>query len=417
MSPTMATAWNINQVREDFPILSQKLENGSPVVFLDSAASAQKPTAVYQKEQEIYTTHYANAYRGVYEFGAQIDEELEASRETVREFLNAASTNEIIFTSGTTMSLNMVAQAWGRKFLKKGDEILLTEMEHHANIVPWQLVAAETGAKLQYLPITDEGLLDLDRLSELLNERTKVLSVTAMSNMLGTINPLEVLSKAAKSVGAKFVVDAAQFVPHGPIDVQALEIDFLAFSGHKIFGATGIGILYGREALLEEMPPFLGGGHMISEVHRDYSTWAELPAKFEAGTIPIAEAISLGTALNYVNHLGWEILHHHEQTLAAYAWEQLQTVPGVKIYGPGLEERGAIFSFTMEGAHPEDIAQLLNRKGVFVRHGHHCTMLLHERLGISASVRASFAMYNTLEEVDALIAALHFTREKLRLNR
>lgn len=413
----MATAWNINEVRSDFPILSQKLENGSPVVFLDSAASAQKPTVVYEKEAEIYRTHYANAYRGVYEFGAQIDEELEASRETVREFLNAASTREIVFTSGTTMSLNMVAQTWGRKFVNKGDEILLTEMEHHANIVPWQMVAAEKGATLKYLPLTDDGQLDLARVPEFLTERTKVLAVTAMSNMLGTINPLEVLSAAAKEAGAIFVVDAAQFVPHGPIDVQALDIDFLALSGHKIFGSTGIGILYGQERHLEEMPPFLGGGHMISEVHHDHSTWAELPAKFEAGTIPIAQAISLGTAINYVNNLGWENLHRHEQELAAYAWEQLQTVPGVTIYGPGLEQRGAIFSFTMQGAHPEDIAQLLNRKGVFVRHGHHCTMPLHSLLGISASVRASFAMYNTREEVDALIAALHFTRDRLRLNR
>ncbi|QDU79365.1 putative cysteine desulfurase [Polystyrenella longa] len=417
MAPTMATEWNINQVRSDFPILSQKLENGQQVVFLDSAASAQKPTIVLDKEREVYSQYYANAYRGVYEFGAKVDEELETSRETVREFLNANSTNEIVFTSGTTMSLNVVAQAWGRKFLKEGDEVLLNEMEHHANIVPWQMIAQETGAKLRYLPLTEDGQLDLGRLPEFLNERTKVLSVTAMSNMLGTINPLEVLSKAAKTVGAKFVVDAAQYVPHGPIDVQALDIDFLAFSGHKIFGSTGVGILYGRENLLEEMPPLLGGGHMISEVHLDHSTWAGLPAKFEAGTIPIAQAISLGKAINYVNDLGWENLQRHEQELSAYAWEQLQTVPGIKIYGPGLKERGAIFSFTMEGAHPEDIAQLLNRKGVFVRHGHHCTMPLHNVLNITASVRASFAMYNTREEVDALIAALHFTRERLRLNR
>ncbi|MEZ6047758.1 MAG: SufS family cysteine desulfurase [Planctomycetaceae bacterium] len=417
MSPQMATEWNINQIRADFPILSEKLENGKQVTFLDSAASAQKPFCVLEKEHEAYTQYYANAYRGVYEFGARIDEELEASREKVRDLLNAASTNEIIFTSGSTMSLNIVARAWGKKYLQAGDEILLNEMEHHANIVPWQMIAAETGAKLRYLPLTADGQLDLEQLPQFLNERTKVLSVTAMSNMLGTINPLEALSRAAKKVGALFVVDAAQYLPHGRLDLQALDIDFLAFSGHKLFGPSGIGILFGREQLLEEMPPFLGGGHMIERVYLDHSTWAGLPAKFEAGTIPIAQAISLGTAIDYVNDLGWEKIHRHEEELAQYAWEQLQTVPGIKIYGPDLKHRGAIFSFTLEGAAPEDIAQLLNRKGVFVRHGHHCTMPLHDLLNITSSVRASFALYNTREEVDTLIDALQFTRDKLRLNR
>lgn len=411
----MQTQLDIQKIRNDFPILSQKMPKGNPVVFLDSAASAQKPQVVIDKEQDVLTHYYANAYRGVYEFGAKVDEELEATREKVRALLGAASVSEIVFTSGTTMSINLVAQAWGRKFLREGDEILLNEMEHHANLVPWQLIAEETGAVLNYIPLTDQGELDLEQLDTVLTDKTKLVSVTAMSNMLGTINPLKLISEKAKSVGALMLVDAAQSVPHAQVDVQEIGADFLAFSGHKIFGPSGIGVLYGRESLLEEMNPFLGGGHMIDRVWKDHSTWANPPAKFEAGTIPITQAIALGAAIDYVTDLGLDAIHAHEQELARYAWDRLQEIPGLTIYGPGLEHRGAIFSFSMENAHPEDIAQLLNRKGVFVRHGHHCTMPLHDLLGLKATVRASFALYNTQEEVDALIDGLHFTRQKLRL--
>lgn len=415
MATDQFTKLDIDAVRADFPILGKPLTKGRRLAFLDSAASAQKPQVVIDKESEVYENYFANAYRGVYQFGAKVDEELEACRETVRGLLNAESADEIVFTAGTTASINLVANGWGRKFLEPGDEILLNEMEHHANIVPWQHIAQATGAKLRYLPITDDGRLNLDFLEECLTEQTKMVAVTGMSNMLGTINPIEELSARAKAVGALVLVDGAQSVPHMPVNVQCPAVDFLAFSGHKIFGPTGVGVLYGRRELLEAMEPFQCGGHMISRVFKDHSEYANPPMKFEAGTLPIAQVIALRPAIEYVQQIGFEAIHAHEQDLLAYATERLLEVPGLKIYGPGLEHKGSICSFTIENVHPEDLANLLDRKGVFVRHGHHCTMPLHDFLKVPATTRASFAFYNSREDVDALIEGIHFARKRLRL--
>jgi cysteine desulfurase / selenocysteine lyase len=402
-------------VRRQFPVFDQTLPKGLPVTFLDSAASAQKPQRVIDAERQVQQTHYANAYRGVYRFGARIDDELEATRETVRNLIGAGHAEEILFTSGTTMSLNVVAFGWGRTHLKPGDEILLNVMEHHANLVCWQQVARETGAVLRYLPLTGSGELDLDRLDEFLTEKTRIVAVTAMSNVLGTLNPIRTLARKAHAVGAVIAVDGAQSVPHGPVDVIADEIDFLAFSGHKLYGPTGVGVLYGKREHLEAMEPLIFGGHMISQVHLDRSTWADLPAKFEAGTIPIVQAIALREAVEFVNELGFDAIHAHERDLLTYAHERLHSIDGMRIHGPPPERKGAIVSFTVEGASPEDLAQLLDRRGVFVRHGHHCTMPLHEWLGVSATVRASFGVYNLREEIDRLVDAIRFAREKLRL--
>lgn len=407
---------NFAAIRDQFPIFAQTLPKGHPVTFLDSAASAQKPQSVIDAESEVYEKYYANAYRGVYRFGARIDDELEAAREAVRALIGADSTDEIIFTSGSTMSLNAIAFGWGRRHLQAGDEILLNLMEHHANIVPWQQVARQTGAKLRYLPLTDDGELDLARLDEFLTDRTRIVSVTGMSNMLGTINPIDQLADRAHEKGAILVVDGAQSVPHGETNVAKQKIDFLAFSGHKLYGPSGIGVLYGRRDLLENMDPFVFGGHMIETVELEESTWAHLPAKFEAGTLPIAQAIALKPAIDFVNEIGFAAMHQHEQDLLAYAQQQLnEQIPGMKIYGPAVEKKGAIVSFTVEDAHPEDLAQLLDRRGVFVRHGHHCTMPLHKWLNVSATVRASFGVYNNRDDVDALVSGLKFAREKLHL--
>jgi cysteine desulfurase/selenocysteine lyase len=351
----------------------------------------------------------------VYQFGDRVSQALEASRETVRALLNAAAVEEIIFTSGTTMSINLVANAWGRKFLKAGDEVLVTEMEHHANLVPWQQIVREKGGRLRYIPITSDGRLDLDRIDDVLTDRTRLLAVTGMSNVLGTINPIGELVRRAKQVGALVLVDAAQSVPHGTLDVRDPAVDFLAFSGHKLYGPTGIGILYGRRELLEAMDPFLCGGHMIERVEREQSTWAELPAKFEAGTIPIAEAIALKAAIEYVQQLDFSAIASHEHALTQYAHERLSEIPGLRIYGPAVEHKGSIVSFTIDRVAAEDLAVLLDLKGVFVRHGHHCTMPLHAVLGVPATVRASFGLYNTPADVDALVDAIHFARKKLRL--
>jgi cysteine desulfurase/selenocysteine lyase len=319
-----------------------------------------------------------------------------------------------VFTSGATMSLNLVARAWGGKFLQAGDEVLITEMEHHANIVPWQMICAERGATLRWLPITDDGRLDLEHLGDFLTPRTKLFSVTAMSNVLGTVNPIDELARRAHDVGALICVDAAQSAPHGPLDVQHSGLDFVAFSGHKVFGPTGVGVCYGRRELLNEMNPFLGGGHMISRVFKDHSEWADPPAKFEAGTLPIVQAIALRSAIEYIERLGHDSVAAYERQLLEYASEQLTSIPGLTIYGPAIDHKGAICSFTIDDVAAEDLANLLDIKGVCVRHGHHCTMPLHDRLGVSASVRASFSLYNTREDVDRLVDAIRFALERLQ---
>lgn len=407
---------NLTTIRHDFPVLQQKLSNGQPLVYLDSGASAQRPQVVIDKISEVYEQYYSNVHRGVHQLGDRVTTEMESARTRIQTFIGADSADEIIFTSGTTMSINLIAQTWGRHYLKSGDEIILNEMEHHANFVPWQAVAKETGAILKFIQLTPDGRLDLDHYRSLLSAQTRLVAVTGMSNVLGTINPVEEMAQLAHAVDALIFVDGAQSVPHLPVNVTQSQIDFLAFSGHKIFGPSGIGVLYGRKALLENLPPFLFGGNMISEVHLDESTWARLPARFEAGTPAITQAIALGTAIDYVNQLGFDTIQEQEHQLSQYALEKLQQVPGLEIYGPAeLEHRGAIFSFNVAGAHPEDLATLLDRKGVAVRHGHHCTMPLHQHLNIPASVRASLTFYNTTEDIDALIDALDFARQRLRL--
>nr|WP_298865167.1 cysteine desulfurase [uncultured Gimesia sp.] len=407
---------NITSIRHDFPILNTKLPNGRPLVYLDSGASAQRPRSVINKIAEIYEHYYSNVHRGAHQLGDRVTSEMEASRARIQSFIGASFPEEIIFTSGTTMSANLVAQTWGRHFLKDGDEIILNVMEHHANFVPWQEIAKERGAILKFIQLTPDGRLDLDHYQCLLSPKTKLVAVTGMSNVLGTINPVQDMAQQAHEVGALIFVDGAQSVSHQPVNVVESEIDFLAFSGHKLFGPSGIGVLYGRKTLLESMPPFLFGGNMISEVTCEKSTYAHIPARFEAGTPPITEAIALGTAIDYVTELGFDTIMEQESLLSQYALQKLQEVPGLQIYGPlELEQRGSIFSFNIEGAHPEDLATLLDRKGIAVRHGHHCTMPLHQHLNIAASIRASLAFYNTTEEIDALIDALEFARQRLRL--
>lgn len=407
---------NLSAIRNDFPILQRSLPNGKPLVYLDSGASAQRPQVVIDKITEVYEQYYSNVHRGVHQLGDRVTTEMESARTCIQKFIGAEHPEEIIFTSGTTMSINLVAYSWGRHFLKEGDEIILNEMEHHANFVPWQAIAKEQGAVLKFIKLTPEGRLDLEHYQSLLTDRTRLVAVTGMSNVLGTINPITEMARLAHAAGALIFVDGAQSVPHLPVDVVDSEIDFLAFSGHKIFGPSGIGVLYGRKALLENLPPFLYGGNMISEVHLDESKWARLPARFEAGTPAIAQAIALGTAIEYVNQLGFDVIAEQEHQLSQYAMDRLQSVPGLEIYGPQeLEQRGAIFSFNIAGAHPEDLATLLDRKGIAVRHGHHCTMPLHQLLQIPASVRASLTFYNTTEDIDALIEAIDFARQRLRL--
>ncbi len=400
-------------VRRDFPIFAARSTSDRPLVFLDTGASAQKPQVVIDREAAVYSRSYANAYRGVYEIGAEVDDAIEQTRESVRSLLNARSSDEIVFTSGTTMSINLVAQGWGRRFLKTGDEILLSVLEHHANIVPWQMVAAATGATLRWIPLTADGLLDLSTLPELLTRKTKLVAVTGMSNVLGTIPPVAELARAAHAVGARILVDGAQSVPHGPVDVVADDIDFLVFSGHKLYGPSGVGVLYGKAELLDQMDPVFGGGHMIADVCTTGSTWAPAPARFEAGTLPIAQIIALQPAIEYVQGLGWEAVHSHEIELLSAAHERLSSIDGLRILGPAPPHKGAIVSFVMDDISAQDIAVLLDLRGICVRHGHHCTMPLHTHLQIPASVRASFGVYNTLDDVDRLASGLESVRKRL----
>jgi cysteine desulfurase/selenocysteine lyase len=408
-------SFDVEEIRRAFPIFDHPLPNGRPFVYLDSASTAQKPRAVIDRERECYERYYANAgSRGDYRFAVQIDEEVETTRRKVQALIGAAEAEEILFTSGTTMSINLVANAWGRKFLRAGDEILLTQIEHHANLVPWQQIAREKGATVKYIPVGPDGLLDLSRLDDLLTARTRMAAVTGMSNVLGTIPPVAEIARKAKARGALVLVDGAQSVPHHPTDVRAQGIDFLAFSGHKLYGPSGVGILYGRRALLEAMDPFLCGGHMISEVRWDQSTWAEIPAKFEAGTLPIAQAIALGPAIDFVTGLGFAAIQEHERDLTVYAHRRMSEIRGLKIHGPAPEKKGGIVSFSVEGIHPQDLANLVDRMGVAVRHGHHCTMPLHSILCVPATTRASFGVYTNRNDVDVLVEAIEFARTKLR---
>ena len=404
---------NAQDIRRQFPVLCQTLPGGSRPIFLDSGASAQKPQSVIDKEREVEEQYFANAHRGTYQFGQRIDEEFEGARTTIAKFLNAPSVDSIVFTPGTTIGLNMIASGWGRRHVQPGDEILTSVMEHHANFVPWQQLAKERGATLKLIPMTSDGRLDMDQLDSVLTRRTRVLAITGMSNMLGTINPIRELVRRAREVGTCVVVDGAQSVPHLPTDVIADDVDFLAFSGHKLYGPTGVGILYGKPERLEEMDPIIFGGHMISEVHIEKSSWSAAPARFEAGTMPIVQAIALGTAVEWVQQTGFASIHQHEQKLTKETIERLQTVPGITIFGPDAAHRGGIITFRIDGIHPEDLAAILDQHGVFARHGHHCTMPLHTYLGVSATTRVSLAAYNTVDDITALMNAIEFALKKL----
>jgi cysteine desulfurase / selenocysteine lyase len=397
---------DVARIRKDFPVLGRTMPDGAPIVYLDSAATSQKPNAVIDAEADFYRHHNANAHRGLYLLAEEATDLYESARSKLATFIGAPQPETIVFTRGTTESTNLVAYAWARRFLKEGDEILLTDMEHHSNIVPWQLAVRDTGATLRYLPITDDGLLDLSVLGEFLTERTKLLAVTGMSNSLGTLPPLERLTAAAHAVGALVLVDGAQLVPHVPVNVAALDVDFLTISGHKMLGPTASGGLYGKLEHLEAMDAFLGGGHMIDEVFHDRSTWNTVPYKFEAGTMNIAQEVGLGAAIDYLEALGMDAVREHEEEITAYALERL-TDAGARVFGPtDAHARGGAVSFWYKDVHPHDLATILNEHGVAIRAGHHCNQLVMRRYGVPATARASFYVYNTKDEVDALIEAL-----------
>ncbi len=405
MLPHATQSFSLGEFRKDFPVLDQQV-NGYPLAYLDSAATSQKPSVVIDALVDYYRRYNANVHRGVYQLSEQATEALETARGKIQAFIGAPSAREVIFTRNTTESINLVAQSWGRTNLKPGDRILLTEMEHHANLIPWQLVAAATGAELDFIPVDGSGRLALDDLGVRLARGVKLVAVAEMSNVLGTINPVRVIIAEAHRHGALVLVDGAQSVSHMPVDVRELGCDFLAFSGHKMCGPTGIGVLWGRRELLEAMPPFLGGGGMIAEVGLRSSRWAELPAKFEAGTPAIGEAIGLGVAVDYLRAVGMERVHAHEQALTRYALDALATVEGLTVYGPPVEDRGGIIAFNLHDVHGHDVASHLDRRGIAVRAGKHCCHPLMSVLDVPATARASFYLYSTAEEVDRLVDAL-----------
>jgi cysteine desulfurase/selenocysteine lyase len=396
---------DVEAIRRDFPILERAV-NGKPLVYLDSAATSQKPRQVIDTVADFYANHNANAHRGIYQLGEEATERFEGARASIARFFGAPDPSTIVFTRGVTESMNLVAQGWGRTFLKEGDEVLITEMEHHSNIVPWQMIVAETGAILRYIPLTDDGQLDLSDLGSLLTERTKILSVTGMSNALGTITPLRQLIESAHAVGAVVAVDAAQLAPHHAIDVVALDCDLLGFSGHKMLGPTASGGLYGKAEILDAMSPMLGGGEMIVEVFHDHSTYKPIPYKFEGGTMPIAQEIGLGAAVDYLSALGMDSVRAHEEEITRYALDRLLEA-GATVYGPkDASIRGGAVSFWYRDVHPHDLATILNEEGVSIRAGHHCAQLVMRRFETPATARASFYVYNTKEEVDVLVEAL-----------
>ncbi len=397
---------SVEKVRADFPILQREVRPGVKLVYLDSTATAQKPLAVIKAMDKYYRWSNANIHRGVHTLGEEATALYEAARQRVARFINARKTREIVFTRNTTEAINLVAYSWGRSQLRPGDLIVLTEMEHHSNLVPWQILAVEKELRLEFVPVTEDGYLDLATYQRLLDQNPRLVAFTHMSNVLGTINPVAQMVELAHQVGALVLVDGAQSVPHMRIDVQALGVDFLAFSAHKMLGPTGIGVLYAREDLLEQMPPFLGGGDMIKKVQLRSFVPNEVPYKFEAGTPAIAEAVGFAAAIDYLEDVGMEAIATHERELVAYALERLATIPGLKVYGPPAEHRGGVVSFSIDGVHPHDVAQILDREGIAVRAGHHCAMPLHEKLGVTATTRASFYLYNTLDEVERLVEAV-----------
>lgn len=399
-----AAPLDVQRIREDFPILRQQIR-GKRLVYLDNAATSQKPQAVIDAVTRFYTVENANIHRGVHYLSEQATVAYDQVRERTARFLNAPSSREVIFTRGTTDGINLVAQSYARTFLKTGDEILITGMEHHSNIVPWQMVCEQTGAVLRAAPITDVGELDIEAFERLLNDRTRFVSVVHLSNALGTINPIKRLIELAHARGIPVLVDGAQSAPHLRVDVQALDCDFFAFSGHKLFGPTGVGVLYGKESLLERMPPYQGGGDMIMTVTLERSTWAPLPAKFEAGTPMIAQVMGLGAALDYVNGLGLGRITAWEHQLLSYATARLAGIKGTRVIGTA-RNKASVLAFTMEGIHPHDVGTILDDEGVAIRAGHHCAQPVMQRFNVPATARASFAFYNTLEEIDILMEGL-----------
>lgn len=403
-----------NQYRDDFPILSSIIHDDKPLTYLDNASSTQHPRQVIDAIVNTYERQYANVHRGIHWLSDQSTDLYEGARERVRAFINAASKDEIVFTSGTTASINLVARSWGDSHVQSGDEIILTEMEHHSNLVPWQQLASRTGCVLKHIPITDDGQLRLEELDRLITPRTKLIALCSISNVLGTVNPIREVIDRAHAANCLVLVDAAQSVPHEMTDVTSLDVDFLAFSGHKMLGPSGIGVLYGKQTLLDGMPPFLGGGSMIRRVHLDRFEAADLPAKFEAGTPPIVPAVGLGAAIDYLQQVGLSRIREHELALTRRAHEVLEATGAVRFLGPDPDLKSGIVAFAVDRVHAHDVAQIMDRWGIAVRAGHHCTMPLHKRLGVGASTRASFYLYNTLDDVEKLGQGLEETLKIFR---
>jgi len=403
---------NISQIRKDFPILKREV-NGKPLVYFDNGATSQKPQVVIDAITNYYTNENSNIHRGIHTLSQEATDAYEKARTTVQQFINAKHNHEIIFTSGTTGSINLVASSFGKKYIQAGDEIIISTMEHHSNIVPWQMLCEEKGAVLKVIPISDKGELLLEEFKKLLSSKTKMVAITHVSNTLGTINPVKEIIKLAKAVGAFVLIDGAQAVPHTKVDVQALDCDFYAFSGHKMFGPTGVGILYGKESILNELPPYQGGGDMIKTVTFEKTTYNELPHKFEAGTPNIVGGIGLGVAINYMNSIGIDNIEAYEHELLAYATEQIKQIEGVRIIGEA-QNKASVLSFLVDGTHPTDIGMIIDKLGIAIRTGHHCTEPLMNRFNIPGTARASFAFYNTKEEIDTFILALERALKMLK---
>ena len=408
--PTSETAsFDVEALRADFPALTQDVYEDTPLAYLDNAATSQKPTSVIERLEQFYRAENSNVHRGVHRLSQDATESYESARKSLARFLNAPDPDQIIFTRGTTEGLNLVSSTFGRMVVEEGDEILLTEMEHHSNIVPWQMLAEQVGASIEVLPVTDRGELRMDLLPEMLTDDTALFAISHVSNTLGTINPMQDVIDVAHAEGVPVVVDGAQSAPHMPVDVQALDADFFVFSGHKVFGPTGIGVLYGKRSHLEAMPPYQGGGDMIDQVSFEKSTYDGLPHKFEAGTPNIADAIGLGTAVEYIMELDWDAVQAHEDEVLRYATEHVEAVEGTRIIGTA-PDKTSVLSFVFEDIHPYDAGTVLDREGVAVRTGHHCTQPLLKRYGLPGTIRASFAAYNTVEDVDRLVKGLHKVR-------
>lgn len=406
----MTESLNVQEIIKDFPILNQQV-NGKRLAYLDTTATSQTPVQVLNVLDEYYKKYNSNVHRGVHTLGSLATDAYEGARETVRRFINARYFEEIIFTRGTTASINVVARSYGDANLQPGDEIVVTEMEHHANIVPWQQLAKRTNAKLKFIPMTAEGELDIEDVKATINDNTKIVAIAHVSNVLGTINDVKAITEVAHEHGAVISVDGAQAAPHSALDMQDLDVDFYSFSGHKMLGPTGIGVLYGKRKLLQEMEPVEFGGDMIDFVSNYDATWADLPTKFEAGTPLIAQAIGLGEAIKYLEKLGFDAIHEHEKQLTEYAYEQMSTVDGIEIYGPPKERRAGVITFNIKDIHPHDVATAVDTEGVAVRAGHHCAQPLMKWLNQSSTARASFYIYNTTEDIDQLVEALKQTKE------